>query len=332
MVGRKVVWFFGAGASRGAGAYTTAQKKGKIYIPTQADFWSTVLKYSSVADRHVIESFLFHYFKMSGIPAKLNHPTRAKLLNNINVEEVFTFLSERMSTETISPSLRTYFGNTVWPTLLRSVTNTLSHFDANNETRKVYRNFNNLLLRARDSIVSFNYDIILEKSLPTSSNWYYVPLRQTGIPLFKPHGSINWRIKKNGQLRFLKNPTNAAVIIAPTHLKFVSINQAESQPKAGFFNQANEIPKIWSEMEKDMRQAKALVFIGYSFPDADLYFSSVMRSVFEAANKNILILIVNPDAVRISERLRQRFAVKGRVKSYFDFETFCKGTRTDILR
>lgn len=331
--GRKIAWFFGAGASRAAGAYTSAQRSGKIKIPTQADFWSTVLKYAKSSDKSTIESFLFRYFKMySRIPARLSHSERGRQLNDVNVEEVFTFLTERMSTESISASLRAYFANEVWPSLLSAVSRTFGKFTDNEDTRSVYRSFSRNLLKTRDAIISFNYDIVLEKSLPASKHWYYVPSTNTGIPVFKPHGSINWQQRKDGSIRFRKTPSDHPVIIAPTHLKFVALTDHQSTNNIGLFNQSKEIPAIWQKMEEEMAQAKALVFIGYSFPDADLYFSSVLRSVFQSVDRQHLIILVNPDAMRLSEKLRQRFAVAPKqIQNYFDFRSFCRITRTELL-
>jgi hypothetical protein len=62
-------------------------------------------------------------------------------------------------------------------------------------------------------------------------------------------------------------------------------------------------------MEREMREAKALVFIGYSFPVADLYFSSILRSVLADRDGAPAVAIVNPDAVAIGDRLRERFAL-----------------------
>jgi hypothetical protein len=84
-------------------------------------------------------------------------------------------------------------------------------------------------------------------------------------------------------------------------------------------------------MESQMKQAKALVFIGYSFPVADLYFSSLLRSVLAERTKAPGIVLVNPDAVAISQRLRARFAIDDPVR-LFDLRQFIGMTRQQILR
>jgi len=91
------------------------------------------------------------------------------------------------------------------------------------------------------------------------------------------------------------------------------------------------IKKVWAAMEREMREAKALIFIGYSFPIADLYFSSILRSVLADRDGAPAVAIVNPDAVAIRERLRQRFALE-RIDVYFDVGSFVESSRERLLK
>ena len=60
---RRIVFFLGAGASYGAGAFTTVQHGGKIRVPTQATFWETLLRLSrSRGNRSDIELFFVLLF------------------------------------------------------------------------------------------------------------------------------------------------------------------------------------------------------------------------------------------------------------------------------
>ncbi len=84
-------------------------------------------------------------------------------------------------------------------------------------------------------------------------------------------------------------------------------------------------------MEREMREAKALVFIGYSFPVADLYFSSILRSVLADRDGAPAVAIVNPDAVAIGERLRERFALE-RIDLHFNVRNFVQDSRKNLLK
>jgi hypothetical protein len=72
------------------------------------------------------------------------------------------------------------------------------------------------------------------------------------------------------------------------------------------------------------------VFIGYSFPVADLYFSSLLRSVLAERGRSPAIIVVNPDAVAIAGRIASRFAVSG-VTRLFDLRQLVGMKRKDIL-
>lgn len=328
---RRIVWVFGAGASRGAGSYVTVQKQGKIYIPTQNDFWQTVLRFASSSDRKDIEAFLFRYFNgYRKTPTRIQPSKRRRLFDKIDVEEVFTFLSERTSTSTVSTQLKRYFQEIIWEALIRSIASTFRKFGANKETRSIYHDFANNHLKSRDAIISFNYDRILETSL-NSTNWHYYGIGSGGVPVFKPHGSVNWTETATKSI-ILSNSTPMPVIVAPSHLKFIGLQNVNSYQGGGYLNTNPVISDIWTNMELKMKDAKALVFIGYSFPEADLYFSSVLRTVLTNSTRQVKIVIVNPDAQRITERLRRRFAIESiNIQSHFDFKTFCKLTRRDIL-
>jgi hypothetical protein len=327
---RSVVWIFGAGASRGAGSYVSVQRGGKIPIPVQNDFWRTVLRFSSTEDRRKIESFLFRYFNgYRRTPAKVKDKQRRNLFDKVDVEEVFTFLSERTSTSTISQNLKVYFQD-VWVALIRSVAITFRKFNFNVKTRAVYSEFCKNHLRSRDAIISFNYDLVLENSI-AKSKWYYFGIGVGEIPIFKPHGSINWSEKKSRELK-ISNQELLPVIVAPSHLKFIGLKDSPQIISSGYLNNNPTITKIWQQMEERMRRAKVLVFIGYSFPNADLYFSSVLRTVLTNSSRKIKIVIVNPDAQLIAEKLKRRFSIEGdNISSHFTFETFCKLIRTDVI-
>jgi hypothetical protein len=329
---KKFVYFLGAGASYGAGANATVQAGGKVPIPTQATFWDTFLRFCRSSRRRTdIESFLFRYFLGYGrTPTRLKPPARRKLLAPIDVEEVFTFLSERASAPSTTPQLRTY-ASRIWEALTAEIGNVFGRFEPNTQTRATFRALLANHSRAFDTFVSFNYDTIFERSLPAIKRARYLGITGTlgEIPLLKPHGSVNWERADDGSIVVQDNPSSA-VIVAPTHLKFVSTNTETAHVHSGYLDQSDEIRQIWSEMETHMRGARALVFIGYSFPQADLYFSSVLRSVLADRDTTPDIVIVNPDAVAIAERLRRRFPLS-KVIRYFDLGQFVQATRSNVI-
>lgn len=121
-----------------------------------------------------------------------------------------------------------------------------------------------------------------------------------------------------------------SVIVAPTHLKFIPTRDQENIDPAGYLDQSPQIQDIWRRLEQHMRGAKALVFIGYSFPDADLYFSSLLRSMVASRAASPALVLVNPDAVPIAEKLSRRFSVRNYVR-YFDLNQFSGTNRERVL-
>jgi SIR2-like protein len=339
--GRKILFILGAGASVGAGAYAQVQGAGRIPIPTQATFWPTFLRFcKNKTNRRVIESFLFRYFLgYDKVPSRLKPAKRWLRLAKVDVEEVFTFVSERVRAPATSPQLRTY-AEGVWNALVTEISVVFGRFRPNKSTRRTFRDLLQQHIRSRDVVVSFNYDTVFEDSLPGNQDWYYEGLDTgvSGLRVLKPHGSVNWAApdEPDGAIRVVSGP-DFSVIVAPTHLKFVQTAEARSDgsgqapASSGYLDQSRQIQQVWAEMEREMRQSKALIFIGYSFPVADLYFSSVLRSVLAARDATPALVIVNPDAVAIRDRLRARFPIE-KVLLYFDLATFLQLDRTQLLR
>lgn len=329
--GRKIVYVLGAGASRGAGASTRVQAGGSVLIPTQRDFWDVFLRFSgSSANRRLIQQFLFRYFLgYSRVPSRASARDRRALLAQIDVEEVFTFLSERVRAPSTSAQLRTYAQN-VWTALVAEVGNVFSRFGASSSTRALYRRLLKRQLRSRDAVVSFNYDCVFELSLPASRRWAYEGLEDTRqcLRILKPHGSLGWTLTDSTISR--TDSLLDAVIVAPTHLKFVATTDRSEVSLRGYLDQAPQLAEIWSAMERQMRRAKAIVFIGYSFPVADLYFSSLLRSVLAERGRAPAIVLVNPDAVSIAFRLKARFAFD-RIIQLFDVQQLATMRRSDVL-
>lgn len=300
-------------------------------IPTQANFWVTFLRLcKSSKNRDTIERFLYRYFLGYGKkPSRISPTTRAELFSQIDVEEVFTFLSERARAPSTTSQLKTYVQK-VWGALAEEIGRVFRRFKANGATRRLYREFAKNHVRRSDAIVSFNYDTIFEDSLQKGRRRSYVGIEShpTGMPIYKPHGSINWAHTEEG-ICIADSPKNC-VIVAPTHLKFISGHENGSDA-SGYLDQSGEIANVWSLMEKEMKSAAALVFIGYSFPVADLYFASVLRSVLaDRDDPAPMVVIVNPDAVAIADRVARRFHLAKIIK-YYDVHQFAKAGRKSIF-
>jgi hypothetical protein len=345
MKGRKLLYFLGAGASRGAGVVAHVQGGGGVPIPLQADFWRTVLRFASKSHRKQIEAFLFRYFAgYRRVPARTSGIKRTELLSGIDTEEVFTFLSERSRAPSTSPQLKAHVDR-VWASLVASVGSAFQRFEPNATSRRIYKALIKHQLRSRDAVVSFNYDTVFERSLPSGYAWHYpsVSDERRGLRVLKPHGSVKWVLDCGKIIRRDDAPT-VPVLVAPTHLKFVrgdgnvdarrdarQSTDANDTSSLGYLDLFPQIQEIWASMEKQMYSAKALIFIGYSFPVADLYFSSVLRSVLASRTSRPKVVLVNPDAVAIGARIQDRFRLS-KPLLFFGIEQFVEMSRARLMR
>lgn len=141
-----------------------------------------------------------------------------------------------------------------------------------------------------NAVVSFNWDLLMEKSLQDAG----VPWRYTTssgvVSVLKPHGSINWSsyLESGGRCDY-----EGWDVIAPRSTLSLDVSQPfvdsdvdeiNSELRYMLFPGDPELPEqeanlrlIWSEIETVLEQSEALVFIGYSLPEYDSYANEMLR-------------------------------------------------------
>jgi len=144
-------------------------------------------------------------------------------------------------------------------------------------------------LKKQFAVVSFNYDLCLEESLRKANDLFYYPkfrsiYKKDFIPIFKLHGSLNWKHGYDGNVR----PTDDYRIMKED--EFVA-KQAQLWPQAWkdympmiipptvfkeelYFPSGQErirrhFTDLWREAYRLLCEASCLIIIGYSFPEAD---------------------------------------------------------------
>jgi hypothetical protein len=169
-------------------------------------------------------------------------------------------------------------------------------------------------LASGDTIISFNYDCLIDKALKelggnswkpkrgygyTITNGYreWEPIRhlgrtaEKGITLLKPHGSLNWSIsQRNGNVILdleedppYDIPTAEGRIIPPTWFK----DDVQREP----------FLTVWKKARAAIKDCEALIVIGYSLPRTDLFSRALFKVETSARNKRPLrfLIVVNPD-------------------------------------
>jgi len=200
-------------------------------------------------------------------------------------------------------------------------------------------------LKRNDHLITFNYDLLIEKALWKISRWSpvvgYLGVDQfqykedkkrliesgyehSAYRILKLHGSMNWKweypglcpethpvitlddLEKGGFSLpglegILKRPSMKDLIgrdyeggysppwILPSYVKV--------------FGKAPFLVKIWREAQRILTQAKRVVMLGYSFPQADSQSQLLLASLPDDCS----ILIVNPDADIIKTRMNKLF-------------------------
>jgi hypothetical protein len=201
--------------------------------------------------------------------------------------------------------------------VLRALTSFLWKSMESTDRLKSLRQFAEKEIRLGDVIITFNWDVGLERSLymdrkePSFHYFYSRKLKQNQVFLLKPHGSIDWF--KNAEL-----PTDRA------HSDYLSLDKKISVFKYFDFSEHRSLAKVlpaivppvsskefkyralrrtWISVFRAIAQATELQILGYSLPREDQFARFVLRRAIrhnllnvEQGRKSPLSLkVINPD-------------------------------------
>lgn len=165
-------------------------------------------------------------------------------------------------------------------------------------------------LDANDTIISFNYDTIIDTSLKTIAKKKWNPRKgygfditngandwtdhsgkgkvaKEGISLLKLHGSLNWKRAANGNISLRKDSYEISgrtknEIVPPVWNKRLSDDDV--------------LVGVWKNARLNLRAVRSLVIIGYSLPTTDVLTNSLLKvSLAENVEQLENIIVVNPD-------------------------------------
>lgn len=172
-----------------------------------------------------------------------------------------------------------------------------------------------LSLAPRDTIVTFNYDCVIDDALRRNAKgkWSakygycfpnpdrvraHEPWEAEAAPhktnktinLLKLHGSLNWR----------PLPTDSAseIVLRERPYKQKGDKQFEMVPPENrkHIEDRLVLKSLWGSAERAIRSAQVLAFIGFSFTPTDLHVNSLFRMALGRNRRLENIVIVNPNA------------------------------------
>jgi len=170
------------------------------------------------------------------------------------------------------------------------------------------------LLRDNDSILTFNYDRVVETLHPVvgSSSWcarvcgvddsleeteQTSIARRAGLPLlYKLHGSVDWKIE-NGRIK--RVDWSPALLEDASTLAIATPGDSKMEMAGGRFR------KLWSQAEAAIREADEVFILGFRFPPSDAHPRDRLMAQFrknEVPGLNVHV-VLGPDESAERRRL-----------------------------
>lgn len=182
-------------------------------------------------------------------------------------------------------------------------------------------------LKKGDSVLTFNYELLIEQSFKTTSVWTPIGgygnavhgvrsewckkwLKERGgastqrakIRLLKLHGSVNWTLYQTREVKLKDRP-----FVVRTRKKSPVFETVSILPP-GWNKRIDRSPykQLWKEARLKLEQCKTIIIIGYSLPEADLLAKALFAEVvrLRAARKRYLKQLHLADP---NDSVKQRF-------------------------
>jgi len=197
-------------------------------------------------------------------------------------------------------------------------------------------------LSLKDTIVSFNYDWVIDWTLKRHHKKKWNPRIGYGVPcyrnsvkywepqklpagnrsiiLLKMHGSLNWfrcERKPNFRLKLRRRWWHQY-----GDLDFEIIPPEWNKPISSPLYQ-----KVWRTARQRLKDCQCLAFLGYSLPSTDLPAQALLRADAGDARKLKVLVIANPDRearFRIREVVSKRLDRGTRILSFDSFKDFAE--------
>ena len=336
---QKTVYIFGAGASIGSD-----------FSPNMPGISNFISKGHSFSKIETYKN-LFRYID-SEWNIKPKSAEDYKSYNNLNIEELYTH---------IDISINKFESNDYLLSELIKVKRELFLFMINtlNQAQdhgfcSIHKTFSNSIEK-RDTIISFNWDTLLDTALLNSESGHFQFnqlkriahdfQRDTGGPLgpipfdfdegiyLKLHGSFNWLVCENngcsqyGMVYINYYRKDDHFICGPS-ISILRCSRCNSHMKNVFvpptinktFKKHPSINNLWNFAYRELERATKIIVIGYSLPPTDFLSNWLLRSACDKGKINEVI-IVDPQNDDLSSKYSNLLGINLKIINT-SFKTF----------
>jgi hypothetical protein len=299
---RRRVWLLGAGVSASCGIAVAKDILKEAIVKLRGE---DAARYESITK---LLSYLYPRFD----DELGNYPNIEDFLNLLEVAK--TFNSEN------------FIDSSVWPTkeleraknfTLDALTAYLWHRVQDSHSLDVLRRFAVAHLKPGDTIITFNWDVTIERALyarPGDMNIYYTYKRdrsqKSNFVILKPHGSIDWFRKKDMPPRALSESDELdetwGVYPRFDFAKDPKLRKSRPLMVPPIAAKEFSVPclqRTWRSFYRAVSDATELNVLGYSLPKEDQFARLVLRRALRSNSlkvdrhkkKPLAIRVVNPD-------------------------------------
>ncbi len=299
IMNEKTVYVLGAGFSKQAGC------------PTVSEFISknTVLRLKKSLNKHEKQ-------KLASLQSYWNYRITEGYCES-NIESIFNHVSAAryLFMESMTESnTSNYDALNIYDDLQWFILKTLKEF-TKTKVSKEYHKFVKEILQPQDVIISFNYDLVLEKvfnELKIPFNYGISEPEKDDRLILKLHGSANWVYCKNcghsfptkdysgldallGKIKChnCKTKKLEPILIPPTMYK-----DYQDQERGGM------IRGLWSKANEELYTADKVVFIGFSMAQNDAYAQELFKL---SSNMNTALQTYFVVSNSVSSKLRENY-------------------------
>jgi NAD-dependent SIR2 family protein deacetylase len=315
---RKNVFILGAGFSTDAGAKTMDQ-----FFPHARDLRDDPASALTSEDKEIFGRVIAYRFGLNKALAKIQEDLD-------NIEKLFGFLEMEIqlipnANQQLRDDMKYLIGRTLEvdtfapplnPQPARFAARGLGHVE--NQYRFFVETVSGLSSerkrqgnRAVDSIITFNYDLVLERELedlkikplyncgPNAEYSQAFRNERNELNLLKLHGSMNWGICRDCN-RLCHLLYNQYLVKALPENRCTQCRKAITSllivpPTWNKGTEEEFVRYVWKAALKELLEAGRIFIVGYSFPETDQFFK-YMLGLALAHNDNLSeIYIVNPD-------------------------------------